>query len=137
VPRTTRAVPTAALALTVATLVPACGGGGTPQVLRPDVDQFRTGTCREAAPAVLALGDLGVRLRGAAAVPAGDRATLASEQKRLLMLHTSAELTEPVRALVTAIGFVRIRVDSNTYVPELMSTLVDEQQRLVARCTTG
>jgi len=28
-------------------------------------------------------------------------------------------------------------VDSNTYEPELMSTLVDEQQRLVARCTTG
>lgn len=138
-PRWTRATAAAVLALTVAASAAACGGGtpSAPAFARPSVDQFRTGTCRDAAPTILAIGDLGLRLRSSTSVPAGDRQTLVAEQKRLQALRTSEELADPVRALVTAIGFVRIRIDGNTYDPRLMSALVAEQQRLVASCVDG
>jgi hypothetical protein len=39
--------------------------------------------------------------------------------------------------VVTAIGFVRIRLNGNTYEAELVNELATAQQRLVAACTAG
>lgn len=131
----TRAASVAALTLTAAALVGACGGPAKPAFVRPNPDEFRTGTCHDAAPALLAIGDIGERLAGAKAVPDPDSKVLTEQQKRLMGLRTSAELTQPVHDLVVAIGFVRIRVDSHTYDdPTLMAAMVDAQQKVVRSC---
>jgi hypothetical protein len=133
----TRAASAAALTLAIATLAGACSGPAKPAFIRPNPDEFRTGTCHDAAPAILAVGDIGVRLAGAKAVPDPDRKTLTEQQKRLMGLRTSAELSQPVNDLVVAIGFVRLRVDSHTYDdPKLMSAMVDAQQKVVRGCVS-
>jgi len=119
----------AALALAAA----GCGGNDE-KLLRPGRDQFHTGTCYDAAPAILALGDTAIRLRGASEVSTVDRATLDAGQKELRKLRTSAELEKPVKNLVTAIGFVRLRTDSNTYEPRLMDDLLTAEQQVVKGC---
>jgi hypothetical protein len=133
----TRAASAAALTLAIATLAGACSGPAKPAFIRPNPDEFRTGTCHDAAPAILAVGDIGVRLAGAKAVPDPDSKTLTEQQKRLMGLRTSAELSQPVNDLVVAIGFVRLRVDSHTYDdPKLMSAMVDAQQKVVRGCVS-
>jgi hypothetical protein len=136
VTRNTRAAGLAALTLAAALLAAACSGPAKPQFVRPNPDQFRTGTCRDAAPAVLTVGDVGTRLAGAKAVPDTDSKALTTQQKTLMGLRTSAELTQPVHDLVIAIGYVRLRVDSHTYDdPTLMADVVAAQQKVVHTCT--
>ncbi len=131
----TRAAGIAALSLAAAALLSACSGPAKPAFIRPNPDEFRTGTCHDAAPAVLAIGDIGQRLAGAKAVPDPDSKVLTEHQKRLMGLRTSAELSQPVSELVVAIGFVRLRVDSHTYDdPKLMTAMVDAQQKVVRAC---
>jgi hypothetical protein len=135
VTRKTRAASAAALTLSLAALAGACSGPAKPAFVRPHPDEFRTGTCHDAAPAILAVGDVGARLIGARAVPGPDNKVLTTEQKKLMGLRTSAELSQPVDDLVVAIGYVRLRVDSHTYDdPKLMSALVDAQQKVVHSC---
>jgi hypothetical protein len=112
-------------------------GGAKEQLLRPGLDQFHTGTCYDAAPTILAVGDLAIRLRGAGQVSTVDRATLSTGQKELRTLRTSAELAQPVKDLVTAIGFVRLRVDSNSYDATLMEGLLTAEQQVVSHCVDG
>jgi hypothetical protein len=128
--KTLMAVALAAIALAGA----GCTGGKKEQLLRPGLDQFHTGTCYDAAPTVLAVGDLAIRLRGAGQVSTVDRATLDTGQQELRKLRTSAELAQPVKDLVTAIGFVRLRVDSNSYDAKLMEDLLTAEQQVVMRC---
>jgi hypothetical protein len=113
-----------------------CTGGKTEQLLRPRLDQFHTGTCYDAAPTVLAVGDLAIRLHGATAVSTVDRTTLNAGQKELRTLRTSAELEQPVKDLVVAIGFVRLRVDSHSYQPNLMDDVLAAEQQVVRRCVS-
>jgi hypothetical protein len=121
--------------LAMAALLSGCGGPSKPQFLRPNPDEFRTGTCHDAAPALLAVGDIGQRLAGAKAVPDQDNKVLTDQQKKLIGMRTSAELSTPVHDLVVAIGFVRLRVDSRTYDdPTLMAAVVDAQQKVVRDC---
>ena len=122
----------AALALAAA----GCGGDEE-KLLRPGLDQFHTGTCYDAAPAILAVGDMAIRLRGASEVSTVDRVTLDTGQKELRKLRTSAELADPVKKLVEAIGFVRLRTDSNTYDPKLMDDLLTAEQQVVRTCTNA
>jgi len=131
--KTVTAVALAALVLADA----GCTGGRKEQLLRPSLDQFHTGTCYDAAPTVLAVGDLAIRLRGAIQVSTVDRTTLASGQRELRTLRTSAELEQPVKDLVVAIGFVRLRVDSHSYQPRLMEDVLAAEQRVVQRCVSG
>jgi hypothetical protein len=134
----TRAASTAAMTLAIAALAGACSGPAQPAFIRPNPDEFRTGTCHDAAPAILAVGDVGVRLAGAKAVPDPDSKVLTTEQKKLMGLRTSAELSTPVNELVVAIGYVRLRVDSHTYDdPKLMSAMVDAQQKVVRSCVSS
>ncbi|MEN3359984.1 MAG: hypothetical protein V7637_3966 [Mycobacteriales bacterium] len=132
---TTRAASAAALSLATAALLSACSGPAKPAFVRPNPDEFRTGTCHDAAPALLAVGDIGTRLAGARAVPDPDNKVLTAQQRRLIGLRTSAELSQPVNDLVVAIGFVRLRADSHTYDdPRLMTAVVDAQQKVVRNC---
>ncbi len=128
--KTLMAVVLAAVALAGA----GCTGGKKEQLLRPGLDQFHTGTCYDAAPTVLAVGDLAIRLRRAGEVSTVDRTTLGSGQRELRKLRTSAELEQPVKDLVTAIGFVRLRVDSNSYDSKLMEAVLNAEQQVVKRC---
>jgi hypothetical protein len=135
VTRNTRAAGLAALTVAAATLAAACSGPAKPQFIRPNPDQFRTGTCRDAAPAVLAVGDVGARLAGVTAVSDADNKVLTSQQKTLMGLRTSAELSRSVHDVVVAIGYVRLRVDSHTYDdPGLMAAVVTAQQKVVQAC---
>ena len=128
--KTLMAVVLAAVALAGA----GCTGGKKERLLRPGLDQFHTGTCYDAAPTVLAVGDLAIRLRRAGEVSTVDRTTLGSGQRELRKLRTSAELEQPVKDLVTAIGFVRLRVDSNSYDSKLMEAVLNAEQQVVKRC---
>lgn len=133
--RNPRAARLAALTLAAAALAAACSGPAKPAFVRPNPDQFRTGTCRDAAPAVLAVGDVGSRLAGAKAVSDADNKVLTSQQKTLLGLRTSAELNRSVHDLVVAIGYVRLRADSHTYDdPTLMAAVLAAQQTVVRSC---
>jgi hypothetical protein len=123
-----------AVALAAVALAGAGCTGRKEQLLRPSLDQFHTGTCYDAAPTVLAVGDLAIRLRGASQVSTVDQATLGSGQKELRKLRTSAELEQPVKDLVTAIGFVRLRVDSHSYDARLMNDVLSAEQQVVRRC---
>jgi hypothetical protein len=123
----------AGLALAGAALA-ACGGPGKPSYLRPNPDQFRSGTCHDAAPAVLSVGDIGTALDGRKELTEADNKALSANQKKLAGLRTSAELATPVKELVVAIGYVRLRADSRTYDPGLVGPMVRAQQKLVQSC---
>jgi hypothetical protein len=125
---------TAAALAAVAFAGAGCTGGKKEQLLRPGLDQFHTGTCYDAAPTILAVGDLAIRLRSASQVSTVDQTTLDTGQKELRKLRTSAELEQPVTDLVTAIGFVRLRVDSHSYDKKLMQDLLTAEQQVVKRC---
>jgi hypothetical protein len=123
-----------AAALAALALAGAGCTGGTKEPVRPGPDQFHTGSCHDAAPTVLAVGDLAIRLRGASQVSTVDQNTLTSGQRELRRLRSSAELERPVKDLVVAIGFVRLRVDSRSYQPTLMEDVLAAEQRIVRRC---
>lgn len=120
-PRPSRAV-MAVIAVAVAGLatagsVLARNSAGAPPEALPAAAAFRIGTCRVIAGPVLAIARLDRTLGTADAVSAADRATLADEQRKLIAARPAAEpgLRGALDGLVTAIGFVRLRVDSHSY----------------------
>jgi hypothetical protein len=66
-----------------------------------------------------------------------DEKMLTDHQATLRKQKPSADLRKPTQDVVTAIGFVRIRLNGNTYEAELVNELATAQQRLVAACTAG
>jgi hypothetical protein len=124
----------AGLALAGAALAACTSGPAKAEYLRPNPDQFRSGTCHDAAPAVLSIGDIARSLDGKDALPEADNKTLSANQKKLAGLRTSAELSTPVRELVVSIGYVRLRADSRTYDPALVAPMVAAQQKVVRSC---
>lgn len=108
-----------------------CSAGGTDL---PRADEFRDGVCRQAAEPVLALARIADRNDGARTVGMTDRKALATHQAALKKLQPDAELAEPVTALVTAIGFVRIRLDGRTYVPALLRDMDKARATVQTRC---
>jgi hypothetical protein len=113
------------------------GGAAAAPALRPEPDRFRTGTCRDAAPAILAIGAVAARLADEQAVSQAEEKMLTAHQATLRKLKPSADLRKPTQDVVTAIGFIRIRLNGNTYEAELVNELATAQQRLVAACTAG
>jgi hypothetical protein len=91
----------------------------------PAAAEFRTGTCRSAADAVLALARLAGRREGARTLSRNDRTELSARQKELIKLNATAEadLRQPLTELTVAIGYVRIRSDGNTYEPKLLQSM--------------
>jgi hypothetical protein len=70
--------------------VAAADDGAAAPALRPKPDRFRTGTCRDAAPAILAIGDVAARLDSEQAVSEADEKMLTDHQATLRKLKPSA-----------------------------------------------
>jgi len=102
----------------------------------PKADEFRAGTCRQAAEPVLALARIAERNDGANGVSMSDRQELATHQKTLKAIKPEAELATPLTELITAIGFVRIRLDGKSYDPALLRDLDAARRAVQSRCTS-
>jgi hypothetical protein len=127
------------LAICALSLTAACSGssGSEGAAKPPSVDAFTEGTCRTAAPDVLALGAATDRL--------GDGRTISPELKTELReaqagLAAVAEAAEPaykpaLDRLVEATGSVRIRADGNVYEPSLGEAMEKAYRDAVDACT--
>ena len=100
----------------------------------PAATDFRAGPCRALAEPVLGLARLAHRNAGEDELAKADRAELSRHQDELGAVDIKVEpaLAPAVTSLVTAIGFVRLRVDSHSYQPVLLRDL-DEARRSVQR----
>lgn len=112
----------------------ACSGSGFDQ---PSAARFHTGPCRALAPAVLALGK-DLHGLGRKAPTATQRAALALHQKDLRTHQAGLddELAPAVQDLVTTVGVVRLRADTNSYAPSLAGTAMSAYTGVVKACTT-
>ena len=124
----------AAIALLPLTLA-ACGHDAA----QPKVSAFADGTCRVAAPDVLAIGKVGEGIRGTTKVDAAARAALRESQTRLKALAEAAEpaYKPSLDALVVSTGFVRIRADGNTYDTAVGEQLMKDYSGVLRACGAG
>jgi hypothetical protein len=124
-------VPLAALALTAG-----CGDK-RPPLKQPSADSFKTGTCRDAADAVLALGKFAYDNDGKKSLTVADRDKLRDQANKLIVLRSAAEapLDQQLQDLITAVGFVRLRVEP-TYDPQLLKDMGAAQNTVQKTCTT-
>jgi hypothetical protein len=104
---------------------------------QPSAASFTAGTCRVAAPDVLAIGKAGAEIGGTTKVDAGLRTSLREAQARLRDLADAAEPSykQSLDALVVSVGFVRIRADGNTYDPSVGRRLMTDYRAVVKVCT--
>lgn len=125
----------AVLAL-VAVGASACGASSDKQ---PAASSFADGTCRAAAPDVLAIGKMAGNLGDAKKVSPEVRTSLREAQGRLSSLAEAAEPSykPALDALVVSAGFVRIRADGNTYEPALGKQLMTDYRAVVKACTSA
>jgi hypothetical protein len=103
----------------------------------PAADSFRTGPCRDAAEPILALGRLTYDRDGATKLPATDYPFLKEQADKLAAVRDRAEpaLQERFAAVLTAIGFVRIRPGA-AYDPQLIEDLESARASLQNTCVT-
>ncbi|MDX6198808.1 MAG: hypothetical protein QOJ79_1959 [Actinomycetota bacterium] len=129
---------TAITALTViaplALALSACGNDAPAK--QPAVSSFAEGTCRVAAPDVLALGAAGQRLGTTRTV---DGAVLTDLRDAQAELRTITDGAEPAyknafSKLVESTGFVRIRADGNSYDPALGRQLMADYNGVLSAC---
>jgi hypothetical protein len=129
----------AAVLLCVPLLLAGCtsspDGPAEPEL--PAETDFAQGTCREAAPDLLALGRALPRLGDDGSVPTEVQQDLADVQDRL---SSFAEVPGPalgavLPTLVERIGGVRIRAVGNTYEPRLGEDLQASYDDVLAACT--
>ena len=125
------------IALCALLLVPACSGSGSDAPDAPAVSAFAEGTCRTAAPHVLALGAAGERLGDESTVPADVKTQLREAQSALAELAVAAEpaYKPSFDALIASTGAVRIRADGNSYDKELGERMMKDYEATVAACT--
>ena len=114
-------------------LLGACSSG--PDL--PAEGDFAEGTCRSAAPDVVAVGRALPELGDGPEVDRDVRSSLQDAQGRLKALAEAAEPTvKPgLDRLVVAVGLVRIRADGNTYDPALGEELQKAYDEVVRSCT--
>jgi hypothetical protein len=105
----------------------------------PAVSDFAEGTCREAAPDLLELGRVLLRLGEDSSVPADVQQVLADVQDRLALFAEAAEpeVAGGLATLVERIGGVRIRAVGNTYEPSLGQDLQEAHDDVLSSCTAG
>ena len=122
----------------------ACSDGGSsaapsaaPSRSAPPETAFADGTCRLAAPDVLAVARDADRLGDGPTVEAEVTEALREEQDRLFALAETADaaVRPALDRLVVAIGLVRVRADGNTYEPSLGADLVTAYDAVVRTCT--
>jgi hypothetical protein len=117
--------------------IAACGSDAPERapLTLPAADSFRTGPCRDAADPILALGKLTYDRDGAPSLQASDYQVLVEQAQKLLAVRDRAEpaMQERIQAVLTAIGFVRIR-PGKTYDPQLMKDLESARATLQGTC---
>ncbi len=129
-------VVTLLLAPTVLAAVSGCSSSSS-SFAQPKESSFNPGSCRQLAPAVLRLGrdihDLGTKTPSAA-----QRTTLKNDQQKVRDQQTglSAAVAPAVQNLVSAVGLLRIRADTNSYDGSLAGLALTQYTSLVALCTS-
>jgi len=121
--------------LCLAVLAAGCGQSSS-AATAPPVSAFTDGTCRVAAPDVLALGKAARGLGSGPAVDAGTKEALKTAQDGLRTLAAGAEpaYKPSLDALVVSTGFVRIRADGNSYEPGLGRQLMGDYDAVLKAC---
>jgi hypothetical protein len=101
----------------------------------PAADSFQPGACRDAADPILALGRLTYDRDGVKSLSAGDYTILVEQGEKLIGVRDRTEpaLRERVNAVLSAIGFVRIR-PGKAYDPQLMKDLETARAALQSAC---
>jgi hypothetical protein len=127
---TAAAVLTGAVALAVRHAPPP-----EPRLVLPAVDRFRPGACRDGAEAIRSLARLTHR-GDVAALSAADRTELRRVQDRLVTLRPAAAagVREPIEAVILALGYLRVRLDSRTVEPRYLSDVETARDRLEKAC---
>jgi ferredoxin len=114
-------------------LLGACSSG--PDL--PEESSFAEGTCRTAAPDVIAVGKALPELGDGPSVDGDVRGSLQDAQDRLAALAETAEpaYKPALDRLVVSIGLVRIRADGNTYQAKIGDGLETSYDEAVEACT--
>jgi hypothetical protein len=114
------------------------GGESSASKPLPAVETFQAGTCRTAAPGVVDI--LRIARRGSDK-PDGIKmvaSDLIPPQEQLYdQLPAAGEFAPDIERITTAIGFLRLRVDTSTYEPKLLTEVTTATQTLVNRCTSS
>ncbi len=125
-----------AAAVAFAVLLAGCTSAGDgPEI--PAESAFLEGTCRTAAPDVIAIGRTIPRLGDGGQVDQAVKDELRTAQDGVFALVETAE--EPYKPaldeLVVSTGVVRIRADGNSYEPDLGGLLRRSYERVLSVCT--
>ncbi len=131
---------TRSTALVSAALVAALAAGCTARAGGPSATEFRPGTCRDAAPALLGLHATARQvLRARHPDLAAAAADVKRHQQALMALRRTAEpaLSQTLQQVVVAAGFFRIRVDGHTYDASLARALDTAYAEVERRCLTS
>ncbi len=124
---------TAVLSLLLAVVaVSGCSSSSSPGAKQPPVSAFPAGTCRVAAPDVLAIGRETASLGTGGDVSAAVLAVLTTAQERLVQLASGAEpaYQPSLQALTVSVGLVRLAAKVGSYRPE-QGVTVDKRYRAV------
>jgi hypothetical protein len=121
---------TGVAAATLAGLLGACGGSGKSVT----VDDFSAGPCREIAPTVIQVGHLVSVVHKQHGVSKQTQQEFTSAQS---LLRKQPSQPAGSQDLVTAIGFLRLRLDSHSYQPQLLTDVSTAQHNVERMCTAG
>jgi hypothetical protein len=132
------ALTTAAVLIGAAALVLRPTSPPPPRLVLAAVDRFAPGACRDAAEAVRSLARL-THGDDVAALSVADRAELRRVQDRLVTLRPAApaDVREPMAAVILALGYLRIRLDSRTAEPRYLRDVEETRARLEKTCVSA
>lgn len=113
-------------------VISSCTGSGRSL---PDSDEFAAGTCRDAAPALLAIDE---QVRAAAGPDVDElaaRASLREQQSRLQALSGGAgDLAVALDDVIARVGFARVALDVAALDAEDVADVTAAVDRVVAIC---
>jgi hypothetical protein len=98
------------------------------------INDFTAGPCRSVAPAVLQIGHLVTVAHKHRGVSAQTQQELTAAQTQLRHMSVRPAGSQD---LVTAIGFLRLRLDSHSYVPQLLTDVSTAQHNVERMCTAA
>jgi hypothetical protein len=103
---------------------------------QPTASAFTPGGCRDLAPAVLTLGKQ-IAALGSKPPSKQARSALATAQKSVREQQSALDpaLAPTVQSLVTAVGVLRIRADTNSYASGLRDDALKAYDAVVSACT--
>lgn len=126
------------LTLLALLLLAACSGSGRDL---PEPEEFTAGTCRDAAPAVIALDEQVRRAVESDADTADVRAILEAEQSRLIELLDETgstadgpDVADELEEIVTRVGFARASINIDAIGEEEVRDVTTAVDDLVAVC---